>query len=195
MNNPDPVKIYLSQLEKTISEISRDDIWSVIQELMAAWRKQKQVFLLGNGGSSATASHMANDLNKLTIVEGKPRFKAISLSDNTPLVTAWANDTSYENIFAEQMLNFLQVGDVVIGISCSGNSGNVLKALEVAKTYGAVTIAFTGDNGGQIKDLADHCIMIPSPHIGHQEDGHMILDHVIANTLKELIEAEPLSAT
>ncbi|MBC8503620.1 MAG: SIS domain-containing protein [Anaerolineales bacterium] len=194
MQKPDPVKIYLEQLEKTVAQISRDDIWSVIQELMEAWRKQKQVFLLGNGGSSATASHMANDLNKLTIVEGKPRFKAVSLSDNTPLVTAWANDTDYEKIFVEQMLNFLQAGDVVIGISCSGNSRNVLRAFEVAKAYGAVTIAFTGDSGGQLKNLADRCILIPSSHIGHQEDGHMILDHVIANTLKELIEAEPISA-
>ena len=193
MQNSDPVKIYLNQLEKTISEISREAIWAVIQELMVAWRKQKQVFLLGNGGSSATASHMANDLNKLTIVEGKPRFKAISLSDNTPLITAWANDTDYENIFVEQMLNFLQAGDVVIGISCSGNSGNVLRAFEAAKAYGAVTIAFTGDTGGQLKDLADRCIFVPSPHIGHQEDGHMILDHVITNTLKELIEAETVS--
>ncbi|MBC8335774.1 MAG: SIS domain-containing protein [Anaerolineales bacterium] len=195
MHKPDPVKHYLDQLEKTIAKISRDDIWSVIQELMVAWRKQKQIFLLGNGGSSATASHMANDLNKLTIVEGRPRFKAIALSDNVPLMTAWANDTDYKNIFMEQMLNFLQPEDVVIGISCSGNSGNVLRAFEAAKSFGAVTIAFTGDTGGRLKNLADHCILIPSPHIGHQEDGHMILDHVIANTLKELIEAEPISAS
>ena len=93
--------------------------------------------------------------------------------------------------FVEQMLNFIQTGDVVIGISCSGNSGNVLKAFEVAKSFSAVTIAFTGDTGGRLKEIADYCIFIPSPHIGHQEDGHMILDHVIANTLKELIEAEP----
>ena len=195
MHKPDPVKHYLDQLEKTIAKISRDDIWTVIQELMVAWRKQKQIFLMGNGGSSATASHMANDLNKLTIVEGRPRFKAIALSDNVPLMTAWANDTDYKNIFMEQMLNFLQPEDVVIGISCSGNSGNVLRAFEAAKSFGAVTIAFTGDTGGRLKNLADHCILIPSPHIGHQEDGHMILDHVIANTLKELIEAEPISAS
>jgi D-sedoheptulose 7-phosphate isomerase len=191
MHKPDPVQNYLDQLEKTIAQISREDVWSIIQELMVAWRKQKQIFLLGNGGSSATASHMANDLNKLTIIDGKPRFRAMALSDNIPLMTAWANDTDYKNIFVEQMLNFIQTGDVVIGISCSGNSGNVLKAFEVAKSFSAVTIAFTGDTGGRLKEIADYCIFIPSPHIGHQEDGHMILDHVIANTLKELIEAEP----
>jgi len=134
---------------------------------------------------------MVNDLNKLTIVDGKPRFKAIALTDNIPLMTAWGNDTAYENIFVEQMLNFLEAGDVVIGISTSGNSANVVKAIQVASKYGAITVAFTGDDGGQLKDMADHCIFIPNGHIGIQEDGHMILDHVIANTLKELIEAEP----
>ena len=181
---------YLSQLEDTIAKISRDDIWSVIHVLMDAWRKKNQVFLLGNGGSAATASHMANDLNKFTLVEGQNRFRAIALSDNIPLMTAWANDTSYEHIFVEQLTNFLNEGDIVIGISCSGNSRNVLRAMRFAKKNGAKTIAFTGDNGGKLKDIADQCIFIPSPHIGQQEDGHMILDHVISNTLKELISAE-----
>lgn len=191
MPDPDSVHTYLSQLESTIAQISQDEIWAVIEVLMEAWRNSKQVFLLGNGGSAATASHMANDLNKYTVVEGKPRFKAIALSDNIPLITAWGNDTAYEDIFAEQIINFLEAGDVVIGISCSGNSKNVLKAIKIAKDYDAVTVAFTGDTGGHLKDLVDHCVFIPSPYIGHQEDGHMILDHVIATTLKELIEAEP----
>ena len=118
-------------------------------------------------------------------------MKAIALTDNVPLMTAWGNDTAYENIFVEQMLNFLEERDVVIGISTSGNSPNVIKAIQVASKSGAVTIGFTGDEGGQLKDLVDKCIHIPNPHIGIQEDGHMILDHVIANTLKELIQAEP----
>ena len=189
--NPNPVHTYLTQLQHTIASISRDQIWDVIHILMTAWRGRKQIFLLGNGGSAATASHMANDLNKLTIVAGKPRFKAIALSDNVPLMTAWGNDTSYENIFVEQILNFLEAGDVVIGISTSGNSGNVLKALSVAREHDAITVGFTGDTGGKLKEIADHCIFIPSDHIGIQEDGHMILDHVIANTLRELIQAEP----
>ena len=191
MPGTDPVDKYLKQLEQTVRNIARDQIWGVIHILMEAWRERRQIFILGNGGSAATASHMANDLNKLTIVDGKPRFKAIALSDNVPLMTAWGNDTSYENIFVEQMINFLQPCDVVIGISTSGNSANVVKAIQVASKYGAITVAFTGDNGGQLKDLVDHCIFIPSDHIGLQEDGHMILDHVIANTLKEIIQAEP----
>ena len=191
MLDSDPVDNYLDQLEQTIRNTPRDQIWAVIHILMEAWRERRQIFILGNGGSAATASHMVNDLNKLTIVDDKPRFKAIALTDNIPLMTAWGNDTAYENIFVEQMLNFLEPDDVVIGISTSGNSSNVVKAIQVSSKYGAITIAFTGNNGGQLKDLVDHCIFIPSDHIGHQEDGHMILDHVIANTLKELIQAEP----
>lgn len=192
MSKPDFVHIYLAQLEKIIAQISREEIWAVVNALMDAWRKQKQIFLFGNGGSAATASHMANDLNKFTLVEGKPRFSAIAINDNVPLMTAWANDTTYENIFVGPLTNFLRAGDVVIGISCSGNSGNVLRAIEFAKAHAAVTIAFTGDTGGQLKNLADHCVFIPSAHIGQQEDGHMILDHVIVSALRELIEAEPV---
>lgn len=171
--------------------MSREAIWSVIDVLMDAWRNGRHVFIFGNGGSASTASHMANDLNKLTIVPGKRRFKAMCLTDNVPLMTAWSNDTAYENAFAEQMLNFLEPHDVVIGISCSGNSANVVKAFEVAREQGAATISFTGNSGGQCKELADHCVRVPSDHIGQQEDAHLILDHVIANTLKQLILAEP----
>ena len=190
INDMDLVDDYLSKLELTIRALSRQQIWDVIHVLLAAWRDGRHIFLLGNGGSAATASHMANDFNKLTIVPGQPRFKAIALTDNVPLMTAWGNDTDYENIFVEQMLNFLEPHDVVIGISTSGNSANVIKALTTAKDYGAVTIGFTGDDGGKLKSLVDYCIFIPDDHIGRQEDGHMILDHVIANTLRILIARE-----
>ena len=186
----DPVDRYLRQLEQTVHNMPRDQIWAVIDVLMGAWRERRQIFLLGNGGSAATASHMANDLNKLTITDGKPRFKVIALTDNVPLITAWGNDTAYEDIFAEQMLNFLEPGDVVIGISASGKSPNVLKAIRVAKNHGAVTIGFTGDKGGQLKELVDYYVIIPDEHICRQEDGHVILEHAIANTLRDLIRAE-----
>jgi len=188
--NADLVDIYLRQLSETIDNMSREAIWSVIEVLMDAWRNGRHVFIFGNGGSASTASHMVNDLNKLTIAPGKRRFKAMCLADNVPLITAWSNDTAYENAFVEQMLNFLEPHDVAIGISCSGNSPNVLKALALAREQGAVTVSFTGDGGGQCRDLADYCIAVPSDHIGHQEDVHLILDHVIANTLKKLILAE-----
>lgn len=184
------VEAYLTQLAKVVDEMPRDQIWNVVHVLMDAWRRGSRVFLLGNGGSAATASHMANDLNKLAIVPGQPRFKALALTDNVPLMTAWGNDTAYENIFVEQMLNFLEPDDVVVGISASGNSSNVLKAIQVAREHGAVTVGFTGQNGGKLKGVAEHCILVPSNHITQQEDAHLILDHVIANTLRQLIESE-----
>jgi D-sedoheptulose 7-phosphate isomerase len=186
----DPIDQYLLELEQTLREISREQIWEVTQVLFDAWRSRRTIFIIGNGGSAATASHMANDLNKLAIVPGKPRFKAIALTDNVPLMTAWGNDTSYDNIFVEQMLNFLEEGDIVIGISSSGNSSNVNKAVRVARESGAITIGFIGRDGGALKDMVHYKVLIPSDHIGQQEDGHMILDHVIANTIKSMIETD-----
>ena len=192
MHASDSVDFYLTKLERTIHELSREQIWAVIHVLMEAWRQGRHIFLLGNGGSAATASHMANDFNKLTIVPGQPRLKTLALTDNVPLMTAWGNDTAYEDIFVEQMLNFLEPHDIVIGISTSGNSPNVIKALMVAKEHDAVAVGFTGHDGGKLKDIVDHCVCIPDDHIGRQEDGHMILDHVIANTLRDLIEQEAI---
>ncbi len=183
----DPVNEYLTNLAKTITSISQEQIWIVIRMLFQAWKEERQIFLFGNGGSAATASHMANDLNKLTIQEGKHRMKAIAINDNIPLMTAWANDSEYENIFSQQLLNFIQPGDVVIAISTSGNSPNVLRALETARLQQAHTIGFTGHDGGKLKDLVDCCIFIPDEHMGRQEDAHLVLDHVIANTLRQMI--------
>ena len=186
----DLVDKYLTQLSKVLADLPRDQIWRVVEALMNAWQRRARIFLLGNGGSAATASHMANDLSRLTIVPERPRFRAIALTDNVPLITAWGNDSAYEDIFAEQLLNLLDPGDVVIGLSTSGNSPNVLKALQIARKHGATTIGLTGQDGGKLKDLVDHCIFVPSDHIGQQEDVHMVLDHVISGTLRQLIEKE-----
>ena len=186
----DAVEIYLTELTEMVRQMPQTEIWGVLRVLLDAWRRGSRVFLLGNGGSAATASHMANDLNKYTIVPGQPRFKALALSDNVPLMTAWGNDTSYENIFVEQMLNFWEPGDVAIGISGSGNSANVIKAMEVARELGGIAIGFTGRNGGKLKHVVDHCIHVPSDKIVQQEDGHMILDHLIVSTLRQVIESE-----
>jgi D-sedoheptulose 7-phosphate isomerase len=184
----DPIDSYLLELEQTVRNMDRAAIWEATMELFEAWKNGKQVFLVGNGGSAATASHMANDLNKLTITTGKARFKAIALTDNIPLMTAWGNDSAYEDIFSEQLVNFINPGDVIVAISASGNSPNILKAVRIAKEHGATAIALTGDTGGKLKELSDYPVLIPSSHIGQQEDGHMILDHVMANTLKKWIE-------
>ena len=187
LSQTDLVNDYLSNLAQTITAIPQEQIWNVIQLLFEAWKSGKQIFLCGNGGSAATASHMANDLNKLTIDPSKRRMKAIALTDNVALMTAWANDTEYEKIFSQQLLNFLQPGDVLIAISTSGNSPSVLHALEAARANQAQTIGFTGCDGGKLKELVDCCILIPDGHMGRQEDCHMILDHVISNTLRQMI--------
>ncbi|MFQ5410622.1 MAG: SIS domain-containing protein [Anaerolineales bacterium] len=185
----DFVDNYLSELESVIHNLSRDDVRAVVDALLEAHRAERQIFIIGNGGSAATASHMMNDLNKLTIVPGQLRFRSIALSDNVPLMTAWGNDAAYEDIFAEPLRNLMRTGDVLIAISTSGNSPNVVKAVDVAHAeFGAQVIAFTGDKGGRLAEQADLLVRIPSDHIGQQEDGHMILDHVIANALLDRLQ-------
>jgi D-sedoheptulose 7-phosphate isomerase len=188
LQSDDPLNQYLIELEEAVRLLKRDSLWQATQVLFDAWQRGEQIFIVGNGGSAATASHMANDLNKLTITPGKPRFKAIALTDNIPLMTAWGNDSSYEEIFAEQLTNFIQRADVVVAISASGNSPNVLRAVQVARQYGATTIALTGDIGGKLKGIVDYCVLTPTGHICQQEDCHLIAEHAIANALKKLIE-------
>ncbi|MCL4369620.1 MAG: SIS domain-containing protein [Chloroflexi bacterium] len=128
---------------------------------------------------------MACDLAKVGIGNGNRRIRAIALTDNAPLTTAWANDSAYKDVFAEQLLNLVQPGDLVIAISRSGNSPNVLKAVEVAKRAGVTTVGFTGRPGGRLKDIVDMKVVVPSMRIERAEDGHLILDHVIAVALRE----------
>ena len=184
----DIIDQYLVELVRTLRDFDQDAIWAVTNVLFHAWESGTKVFIIGNGGSAATASHMANDLNKFTIIPGKKRFKAIALTDNVPLMTAWGNDDSYESIFSEQLTNLLDEGDVLIAISASGNSANILKGVQIGRELGAVTIALTGDTGGKLRHMVDYCVLAPSPNIGPQEDCHMILDHIIANTLRALIK-------
>lgn len=185
----DFVAAYLTQLEGVIRALSRDDVRAVVDALEQAWREERTIFLIGNGGSAATASHMMNDLNKLTVAPGKPRVRALALTDNVPLMTAWGNDAAYEDIFVEPLTNLMRPGDLLIAISTSGNSPNVVKAVRAAKGHGLKVVGFTGDHGGRLAELADLLVRIPSRHIGQQEDGHMILDHVIAGALRERILA------
>ena len=183
----DYISAYLDQIEQVIHHLSREAVAAVVDALEAAWRADRQIFLIGNGGSAATASHMMNDLNKATLADGKPRVRALALTDNVPLLTAWGNDSTYEDVFVEPLLNFMRAGDVLVAISASGNSPNVVKAAGVAREHGLQVIALTGDRGGRLAEMAHLAIHIPSPLIGQQEDGHMILDHVIAGALRERI--------
>ncbi|ACZ37488.1 sugar isomerase (SIS) [Sphaerobacter thermophilus DSM 20745] len=143
------------------------------------------VFIAGNGGSAATASHFACDLVKGTHLSGRRPFRVVPLTDNMPLVTAWANDTSYERVFAEQLEPLVRPGDVLIAISASGNSPNVLAAARVARRAGAVTVALTGRTGGKLRRLADLAVCVPSETIEQVEDAHMIVAHSLCVALRQ----------
>lgn len=187
----DAIDLYLTELEQVIHALSRDEVRAVADALMDAWRKRQQIFIIGNGGSAATASHMMNDLNKFTQVAGKPRFRAIALTDNVPFMTAVGNDLHYHDIFVEPLRNLMQPGDTVIAISASGNSPNILKAIEHVRAIGGRVIGFCGRPGGKLAELADLKVIVPSDRIGQQEDGHMILDHVLSFALLERVRQEP----
>ena len=187
----DDLDLYLNELEGVIHNLSRADLSAVAEALVVAWRERRQVFILGNGGSAATASHMMNDLNKYCSVPGKPRFRAIALTDNMPLLTAVGNDNDYSEVFVEPLKSLLQPGDTVIAISASGNSPNVVKAVEYAQANGAKVIGFAGQPGGKLAQMADLRVVIPSSRIGQQEDGHLILNHALAFALRARLEHEP----
>jgi D-sedoheptulose 7-phosphate isomerase len=190
----DMVDVYLSETERVVRLIDRDAVRSVVDRLFACWSAGGTTYLIGNGGSAATASHMMNDLLKCTLVPGQPRFKAIALTDNVPAMTAFANDQSFEDIFVEPLMALLRPGDTVIALSGSGNSPNVLRAVAYAKETGALTIGLCGDTGGKLAILADVAVCVPAARIGQQEDGHLILNHTISLALHERIAALPLPA-
>ncbi len=154
--------------------------------LEEAYLNGRRIFIMGNGGSAATASHFALDLAKNTIVPGAPRLKAISLTDHVPLITAWSNDTAYEHIFEEQLANLIEPGDVVIAISASGNSLNLINALRLAEVSRAFTIGLLGAKGGKIKDMVDAYMLAPGQNIEQEEDAHMIVAHVITRHMREV---------
>ncbi len=189
------VNEYFTEMEQMLTSISRLDLQKVFSLLENAYYSGHRVFIMGNGGSAATASHFALDLAKNTITPNVPRLKAISLTDHVPLITAWSNDTAYEHIFAEQLANMIEPSDVVIGISTSGNSLNVMNALLLAKQSQASTIGLLGATGGKIKDIVDAYILAPGQNIEQEEDAHMILAHVITRHMRHVLRTYSLEAT
>ena len=186
----DDIKSYVAELKATLDRLPWDRIKEAIHVLHYARINDKQVFILGNGGSAATASHFACDLGKGTILPERPRFRAIALTDNMPIFSAYANDCGYEHVFAEQLASLVRSGDVVIGISGSGNSANVLNAIKLARSMQAVTIGFTGFDGGKLKDLADICILVPSSCMEQVEDIHLMLEHLICTCLRKAVAVD-----
>ncbi len=191
---------YMSKLKDTLDNLDKKKIEQIVDSLMDAYKKDKKVFMFGNGGSAAMASHFAVDLGKGTIsgcepwdkgiLKGKKRFKVFCLNDNIPVMTAWANDSSYDNIFSEQLENLVERGDLVIGVSGSGNSPNVLNAIKLANEKGATTIGLAGYEGGKLKNLAKICLVVPVHSMRMVEDVHLMLEHLITEYIYQRLKEE-----
>jgi D-sedoheptulose 7-phosphate isomerase len=196
MKRDDFVNRYLQEVESISRRISQEDINSVIELLYEAWKEGKQVFLAGNGGSASTATHFACDLAKFTSIEGQKRFRAISLVDNVPLVSALTNDLGWENVYVEQLKNLMREGDVFVAISVHGGSGadaaglwsqNLLKGAKSVKENGGRVVGLAGFDGGALKQIADACVVVPMDSTPQVEGFHSVLSHLICARLRELI--------
>lgn len=175
----DFAKAYVNNLSRVLRELALDKLVPVFEILEEAYTERRQVFLAGNGGSAATALHMANDLMKGVAKKGGCGFRAIALSDNVSTITAIANDESYDEIFAGQLMVLAQPADVLIVFSASGNSPNIIRAAEVARRTQLTTIGFLGMGGGRVASLVDIAVVVPAKDYGPIEDVHMMLDHLV----------------
>jgi D-sedoheptulose 7-phosphate isomerase len=179
------VEIYLQTVSAVLNRLPFDQINQVTDVLWNAYQENRTVYLFGNGGSAALASHCACDFGKGTVINGNRRFRVLALTDNVPLMTAWANDARYDDIFAEQLRSFLQLNDVVFAISGSGNSPNVLNALAAAREMRAFTVGLTGFKGGKMKALCDLCVVVPSENMQVIEDAHLSVTHSIFTAVRQ----------
>ncbi|MCC7346626.1 MAG: SIS domain-containing protein [Variibacter sp.] len=180
---------YQDQLIDTIRGIDLDKVNQAIEWFREARANGRRIFVCGNGGSASTASHFACDMVKGASYQRPTRFRIMALTDQMPTISAYSNDVGYECVFVEQLKNFAEPGDIVMGISGSGNSPNVLRALEYANETGCRTIGLSGRDGGRLAPLAQLNIHVPVPHMGRIEDAHMIVCHMIGYYFMEEGEA------
>ncbi len=187
---------YLSRLSEVLQQVPHEQVDEIRDVLLQAYEKDRRIFLFGNGGSASLASHFACDLGKGVTMgsNGIKRFRAIALTDNVPLMTAWANDSHYEDIFAEQLKNLFEPADVAFAISASGNSRNVLKALEVARHADGFCVGLGGYDGGKMKSLCDLCLIVPSDNMQLIEDLHVSIAHALFTTIRCRLEDGTLRA-
>jgi len=181
------VNAYFANVVDTIANMPLTTIDRIVTALMQAYESSRMIYLFGNGGSAALASHFACDLGKGATNGSSKRFQVLAFTDNVPLMTAWANDARYEDIFAEQLINFVRPDDIAFAISGSGKSPNVLKALKVAREAGAFTIGLSGFQGGDMKNLCDLCLIIPSDNMQIIEDLHLSVTHAVFTALRAKI--------
>jgi D-sedoheptulose 7-phosphate isomerase len=178
-------KEYGSRISEMLERLDQGEVEALIDAIADAYEADRFVFIAGNGGSGANASHLCEDLGKGTLsdLEGQKRLKVMSLTDNTPYILAWANDEGYERVFSEQLKNFAQPGALLIAISGSGNSANVLRAVEYANAHDMVTFGVTGYDGGQLKRIARYSLHVPSDNMGAVEAVHGVVFHYLVEAL------------
>jgi D-sedoheptulose 7-phosphate isomerase len=190
------VEEYLDGVADIVKKISKSDIDKTIQILYEAWKDDRAVYIIGNGGSASTASHFAADLNKYVSDDAPHRFRAFALVDNIPLMSALTNDNGWSDVYSYQLESFMREGDVLIGISVHGGSGsdkagpwsqNLLKAVKVTKEKKGKVVGLIGFDGGMLRKMADASIVVPADSTPQVEGFHLVLEHMIAARLKEAI--------
>ena len=186
------ISAYFKDFKNILDKISKKDIEYITKMIRNAYVNERTIFILGNGGSASTASHFACDLGKGTLNrvydQSERRFRVVSLTDNVSTITAYANDLSFDDVFVQQLRNLVHKGDVVIAITGSGNSKNVIKAVKYARDCGATTIGLLGFDGGKVRKFLDKYVIVPSNHYGKIEDVHMILEHTITDYLRARVK-------
>jgi D-sedoheptulose 7-phosphate isomerase len=183
------IRTYFRDLTGLVSQLPYNSITQIVSIFLNAFAEQRTVYVFGNGGSAASASHLMCDINKGASPGGGKRPRVMALTDNASLITAWANDFGYERIFSEQLKTFIKPRDVAFAISTSGDSPNVLLALEVARESGAMTVGLGGCQGGQMKSLCDVCAIVPSDNVQLVEDLHHAMIHSIFVAVRQSLLA------
>ena len=188
MNDSSATENYYAELLRTVPLLSVEDTDRVVRLILSAHQAGGAIFVFGNGGSAALASHIACDLGKGASQGVEKRLRVMALTDNVPLLTAWANDASYQEVFAQQLQNFVRPGDVAFAISASGESPNVLNALRAARKARAVTVGLTGFQGGKMKPLCDGCVVVPSRNMQIIEDLHLSIAHAVFTSVRQQVQ-------
>jgi D-sedoheptulose 7-phosphate isomerase len=179
------LEAHVEAVKVALSMIPMPDVARVVDAVRDTHARGRHIYILGNGGSATTATHFACDLSKATVVKGRPRMRVTSLTDNVALLTALANDMSYEDVFAEPVRSLVNAGDLVIAISASGNSPNVVKGIRAARAQGAVTVGLVGCTGGRLMQLVDIAVHVRHHDYGVVEDCHLVLEHAITASVRE----------
>jgi len=178
-------KDYLLAVQDVLAHLDHEVVDRMIDVILRGYEEGRTLFVFGNGGSAALASHFACDIGKGTVAGRAKRLKTIALTDNVALITAWANDKAYEEVFSEQLESLAEKGDIALAISGSGNSPNVIRGLEAGRRLGVRTLVLTGFAGGRAKTLADLCLIVPSDSMQHIEDAHLCATHAIFLAIRQ----------